>query len=96
MNRLEERIRAWNIVVENALETARSLLVFGTRGKRSVVLKVIRPAMLCCSLEAECGACVALELCTSRVVRALVSRRWLRRRSPHNPFGANSPAMLTA
>lgn len=41
MNRLEERIRAWAIVVEDTLETPSSLLAFGTCGERSVVLKVI-------------------------------------------------------
>lgn len=42
MERVEERVRAWNIAVEDTLETPSSILVFGNRNGQSVVLKVIR------------------------------------------------------
>lgn len=35
-------MRAWGIIVQDMLETPNSLILFGRRGKRSVVLKVIR------------------------------------------------------
>ena len=40
--RVDERIREWGIVVQTTRETPSSHLVFGTRGDRGVVLKVIR------------------------------------------------------
>jgi streptomycin 6-kinase len=42
MNRVEERIRAWNITVEDRCETPSSVIVFGKRRTQSVVLKVVR------------------------------------------------------
>ncbi len=42
MGRVEERIRAWNIVVEHTLETPSSFIVFGQRNLQPVVLKVVR------------------------------------------------------
>jgi streptomycin 6-kinase len=40
--RVDERIREWGVVVQTTRETPSSHLVFGTRGDRGVVLKVIR------------------------------------------------------
>src|SRR5215211_6273576 len=40
--RIEERIRDWNVVVEDTLATPSSLVAFGNRGNQPVVLKVIR------------------------------------------------------
>lgn len=40
--RVEERVRDWNLVVEDTLETDSSFLAFGTRGHQAVVLKVLR------------------------------------------------------
>lgn len=40
--RIEERIREWDITVEHTRETPTSFLAFGRQGKRPVVLKVIR------------------------------------------------------
>lgn len=40
--RVDERIREWRVDVEAARETPSSLLVFGTRAGKGVVLKVIR------------------------------------------------------
>ena len=40
--RVEERVRVWNIVVEDTLETESSFVAFGRRGNRPVVLKVLR------------------------------------------------------
>jgi streptomycin 6-kinase len=42
LERFEERVRDWNIVVQDTLETQSSLLAFGTRGNLPVVLKVVR------------------------------------------------------
>jgi len=42
MERVEERIRDWNVAVQSTLETETSLVAFGTRGNQPVVLKVIR------------------------------------------------------
>jgi streptomycin 6-kinase len=42
MKRVEERIRDWNVVVEDTLETQSSFVAFGARGKQPVVLKVMR------------------------------------------------------
>lgn len=42
MKRVEERIRDWNVVVEDTLETQSSFVAFGVRGKQPVVLKVMR------------------------------------------------------
>jgi streptomycin 6-kinase len=42
MERVEERIRDWKIVVQNTLETQSSFVIFGTRDNEPVVLKVIR------------------------------------------------------
>ena len=42
MERVEERVRAWNITVETTLETESSFLAFGTQGSLPVVLKVVR------------------------------------------------------
>ncbi len=42
MQRVEERIRDWNVIVQDTLETQSSFLAFGTRGNHSVVLKVLR------------------------------------------------------
>ncbi|HEX5733966.1 MAG TPA: aminoglycoside phosphotransferase family protein [Blastocatellia bacterium] len=42
MKRVEERIRAWNVVVQDTLETQTSFVAFGVRGKQPVVLKVMR------------------------------------------------------
>lgn len=42
IQRVEERIRAWNVVVQDTLETQSSFLVFGSRGSKPVVLKVLR------------------------------------------------------
>jgi len=42
LNRLEERSRAWGVVVEDTLETPGSLVAFGTRRSQPVVLKVVR------------------------------------------------------
>ena len=40
--RVDERVRAWRIIVLNTLETASSFLAFGYRDKQPVVLKVLR------------------------------------------------------
>lgn len=40
--RVEERIRDWGVVAQDVLETHSSYVVFGRRGDRPVVLKVIR------------------------------------------------------
>src|ERR1044072_8210017 len=40
--RVEDRIRDWNLVVEDTLETQSSFVVFGRRGNQPVVLKVMR------------------------------------------------------
>lgn len=40
--RIAEHVRRWNITVEATLETASSVLAFGTRGHQAVVLKVVR------------------------------------------------------
>jgi streptomycin 6-kinase len=40
--RVEERMRAWNVVAVSALETPSSYLVFGRRDNQPVVLKVVR------------------------------------------------------
>lgn len=40
--RVEERVREWGIVVRDTLETPSSFVVFGRRGGRPVVLKVVR------------------------------------------------------
>jgi len=42
MERVEERIRDWNVVVQETLETQSSFLAFGARGNTPVVLKVLR------------------------------------------------------
>lgn len=42
MERVEERIRDWDVVVRDTLETQSSFLVYGTRGNQPVVLKVLR------------------------------------------------------
>lgn len=42
MERVEERIRDWRLVVEDTLETDSSFLAFGTRGNQPIVLKVLR------------------------------------------------------
>lgn len=44
MERVKNRVRAWNVAVESTLETPTSFLVFGSRGKQPVVIKVIREA----------------------------------------------------
>lgn len=44
MERVEERVRDWNIVVQDTLETQSSFVAFGTRDKLPVVLKVVREA----------------------------------------------------
>jgi streptomycin 6-kinase len=41
-DRVAERIRAWELTAEGTLETPGSVLVFGTRGHRALVLKVIK------------------------------------------------------
>lgn len=40
--RIDERVREWNITVETTLETESSCLAFGTSGNQAVVLKVVR------------------------------------------------------
>ena len=42
MERVEERIRDWRVVVQETLETQSSFVAYGTRGNQAVVLKVIR------------------------------------------------------
>jgi streptomycin 6-kinase len=42
IQRVEDRIRDWNLVVENTLETQSSFIAFGRRGNQPVVLKVMR------------------------------------------------------
>lgn len=42
LERVEERVRAWNLIVEDSLETPSSFIAFGRRGHQPVVLKVIR------------------------------------------------------
>ena len=42
MKRVEEKIRDWNVVVQDTLETQTSFVAFGARGKQPVVLKVMR------------------------------------------------------
>ena len=42
IQRVEDRIRDWNLIVENTLETQSSFIVFGRRGNQPVVLKVMR------------------------------------------------------
>jgi streptomycin 6-kinase len=41
-SRVEDRIRAWRVVVERTLETESSVLAFGRRDRQPVVLKVIK------------------------------------------------------
>ncbi len=40
--RVEERIRQWNILVQHTLYTPSSFIAFGRRGEQEVVLKVVR------------------------------------------------------
>jgi streptomycin 6-kinase len=40
--RVDERVRAWEVAVESTLETESSVVAFGTRGGEPVVLKVVR------------------------------------------------------
>jgi streptomycin 6-kinase len=40
--RVEERIREWNLLVRDAIETQSSFIAFGARGNQPVVLKVMR------------------------------------------------------
>jgi streptomycin 6-kinase len=40
--RIEERVRAWGVVMESTLETESSVVAFGTRGGEPVALKVVR------------------------------------------------------
>src|SRR5215831_14059380 len=40
--RVEERVCAWGVVVQDMLETQSSFIAFGKRGNQPVVLKVIR------------------------------------------------------
>jgi streptomycin 6-kinase len=42
IERVEERVRQWNVDVLDTLETESSVVAFGTRGNLPVVLKVIR------------------------------------------------------
>jgi streptomycin 6-kinase len=42
LERVEERIREWNVLVQDTVETHSSFIAFGTRGNQSVVLKVMR------------------------------------------------------
>ena len=42
IKRVEERIQAWNVIVQDTLETQSSFIVFGARNHHPVVLKVIR------------------------------------------------------
>lgn len=42
VERVEERVRAWNVVVQDTLETQSSFVAFGRRGNQPVVLKVLR------------------------------------------------------
>lgn len=42
IQRVEDRIRDWNLVVEDTLETQSSFIVFGRRCNQPVVLKVMR------------------------------------------------------
>ena len=41
-NRVEERARDWCVVVEHTLQTKSSVIAFGRRGSRPVVLKVLK------------------------------------------------------
>lgn len=41
-NRIEDRIRAWHLVLEHTSETESSFIAFGRRGSQPVVLKVLR------------------------------------------------------
>jgi streptomycin 6-kinase len=41
-DRIQKHAREWGVVVEDALETETSVISFGTRNSRSVVLKVIK------------------------------------------------------
>jgi hypothetical protein len=41
-DRLARCVRDWGVTVESTLDTQSSILAFGTRGDRAVVLKVIR------------------------------------------------------
>jgi streptomycin 6-kinase len=40
--RLEDRLRAWNVAIEELSETETSIIAFGTRHEQPVVLKVLR------------------------------------------------------
>jgi streptomycin 6-kinase len=42
MQRVADRIRDWNVVVQDTQETQTSFVAFGTRGNQPVVLKVMR------------------------------------------------------
>ena len=42
IERVEERVREWNVDVLDTLETESSFVAFGTRGNLPVVLKVLR------------------------------------------------------
>jgi streptomycin 6-kinase len=42
MERVENCIRQWRVVVQGVLETQSSIVIFGNRGNLPVVLKVIR------------------------------------------------------
>jgi streptomycin 6-kinase len=42
MERVEERVREWDILVQDTLDTQSSFIMFGGRGKQRVVLKVLR------------------------------------------------------
>ena len=52
MERVEERVRDWNVDVQDTLETQSSFVAFGTRGELPVVLKVLRQP----GDEWRCGA----------------------------------------
>lgn len=42
MDRVHERVREWRVTVERVIETQSSVVAFGRRGNRPVVLKVVR------------------------------------------------------
>jgi streptomycin 6-kinase len=53
--RVEDRVRDWDVVVQDTLETQSSFIAFGKRGDQAVVLKVIRQP----GDEWRCGAVMA-------------------------------------
>jgi len=86
--RVDERVRDWGVVVQDALETHTSFIVFGKRGIQSVVLKVIRYP----GDEWRCGEVLAAfdGRGTARVYEYTEGAVLLERLSPGTPLASLS------